>query len=237
MSARRWLLAVLLLCSALAEAAAPRLQLSEAALNRIISTLGTLADGGVAQPYNIHNQDPLTEICFSIGVISCPGLNRPELGTDFGQIPLVVCKQYGGGVSALPSGPPVSWQWWVSNAYLKLDAGAMTFTATVLTRVADYWQEETRTVAASVVFDPASKMLRLNIDDFKVQLTLQNSSMRLDAEPVDVSGMYSIALEIPPQSFSVPVPGGTSRNINARILSANPSYAPGKLTVEFDVAF
>ncbi len=233
----RWLLAIVVLSCGLAQAAGPRLELSEAALNKVISTLGTLADGGVAQPYNIHSQDPLTEICFSVGVINCPGFNRPDLGMDFGEIPLVVCKQYGGGISALPSGPPVSWQWWVSNAYIKLDASAMTFTATVLTRVGDYWEEETRTVAASVVFDTANKKLRLKLDNFEARLTLQNSSMRLDAAPVDVSGMYAIAMDVPSQNFSVPIPGGLSRSVNARILSATPSYAPGKLTVEFDVAF
>jgi len=231
------LVLIVLCCGGNAIAADPRMEISETALNKMIGRLGTMAAGGVAQPYNVHNHDPLFTECFTVGFIGCPGLNAPGLGVDLGQIPLLVCNQHGGGYSAVPAGDLVSWQWWVSNAYLTVSANAMTFTATVLTRVGDHWAEESRTVGASVLFDTTSNRLRLRIDNFQAYLALQNTSTRLDADPIDVSGMYSLAMDVPPQLFSVLMPTGAYQNINARIVDATPSYAPDKVTVTFDVDF
>jgi hypothetical protein len=163
----------------------------------------------------------------------------PGLGVDLDGIPLVACREHGGGVVAFPVGEPVSWEVWVSNAYLNISTGGMTFTATVLTRVGDHWSEETRTVDASVLFDLVTNKLRLVIDDFKVNLSMPNVTLRLvDADPPDLSKIYALAMEVPPHAFSVPLPGaGGTRNVNARIVNATPSFAPGVLTVNFDVEF
>lgn len=238
MKALSRILILFALCiAAPAYAADPQLRITESTLNRMLSHIGTLADGGVAQLYSVHEQDPLLEICYPIGVMNCPGLDMPGLGVDLGQIPLVACTKYGGGVNALPTGEPVSWQWWVSNAYLTVSANGMTFTATVLTRVGEKWAEETRTVDATIVFEQASNNLRLDIDDFKVTLATESAATRLDAGPVDVSGMYAITMAVPPQNFAVPMPVGPDRNINARLLAATSAYAPNVVTVTFDVAF
>lgn len=214
------------------------LDLPEETLNRLIEQVGVLSDGGVAQPYNTHEFPELFRDCFQIGYLDCPGLQMHDLGLGLGRIPLVVCRKVGGGIATVPVGETVAWQWWITDAHIGLSAGAMTFTATVISHVGDHWETVTRTVGASVRFDGTAKKLMIDINPFQVPLKLDGGgSTFLGADPVDVAKYFGLAVPIIPQQISVPLPNGGNRNLTGRVVNATTEYLQGNLKVTFDVAF
>ncbi|MDH5512255.1 MAG: hypothetical protein OEY27_03490, partial [Gammaproteobacteria bacterium] len=212
-------------------------EIAEATLNRLINEVGILSDGGVAQPFSVTELPALFEECIHVGFLGCGKLPLNVDGFGIEGIPLVVCRQRGGGVAVLPVGDPVPWQWWISDMSVDVKNGSMSFTATVTTRVGNDWKTVTRSVGAAVRFDSAANRLKLDISDFKVPLTLGGSNSQLDVAPVDVAKYYGVTLPIIPQTFAVRLPDGNTRNVTGKVTSATPSYSTDTLKVSFDVSF
>jgi hypothetical protein len=131
------------------------------------------------------------------------------------------------------SGSAVDWQWWVTNARFKLGAGAMSFTATVHWRVASQSDTETRSVPASIGFDPASNRLAINVAPFMVPV----QSGEVTVTQADIAKLYSFSISVEPQDLSVPLPGGDDRELTARAEAMTAEYAVGKVLIGVDVSF
>ncbi len=212
------------------------MEVSEAALNKILQRIGVLSDAGVSQPTSIVQAGSLFEVCEPMGYMQCAQFGGLGFGFERGRVPLMRCRRVGGGISIIPTSEPVSWQWWVKDASVKVNSGAMTFTATVRARVGDYWVDTTRTVNALVSYVSVGNAVYLEPASFTVNL-LQADGSTSGAGPVQVDRMFRIKLPIVPQTFSVPLPNGSMRSMNGRVLSAAPQYTPGLLKMTFDVGF
>lgn len=234
------ILLVTLACTGVPAAVAAEnasVEISETTLNQLINKVGILSDGGVAQPYSVTELPALFEECIHVGFLGCGKLPMDIEGFGMEGIPLVVCRQRGGGVAVLPVGDPVPWQWWISDMSVDVKNGSMSFTATVTTRVGDEWNVVTRTVGASVRFESATNRLKLDIASFKVPLALGPGNIQLDVEPVDVARYYGVILPVAPQTFAVRLPDGSTRNVTGKVTSATPGYFTDMLKVSFDVSF
>jgi hypothetical protein len=228
----------LLLCAVLFNAGISaaqdaKMEVPQSVINRLLTRIGTLSDSGVAQPTMAVILPTLFEFCEPIGFIDCP---FGPSGFDQVRIPMARCRKVGGGVAIVPSGDPLSWQWWVLDTKVTISSGAMTFTATVRYRVGDYWDEVTRTVPAQVTYVAAENGVYLQPASFDVPLLLADGS-RSGANAVDVDRLFRIRLPIQPQAFTVALPNGSSRSLNGRVSSGSAQYSPGKLTMTFNVAF
>ena len=131
------------------------------------------------------------------------------------------------------SGSAVDWQWWVTNARFKLSAGAMSFTATVHWRVGSQSDTETRTVPASIGFDPASNRLAINVAPFMVPV----QSGEVTVTQADIAKLYSFSIPVEPQDLAVPLPGGGDRELTARAEAMTVEYAASNVLVGIDVGF
>lgn len=226
-------LTVLLLLSGAgaAEAVDASLDIPETVLNVVLGKIGALSDSGVKQTYHTIDIGHRFRECVQVGVLACPvgpagPAGVPGLG-DSG-VPLVICRNAGGGIAVLPD-KLVPWQWWVQNARIEVSSGSMSFTATVTTHVGDAWNTETRTVGATARFDATDNKLKLEIGSFTVSLGA--------AGTLDVAKLYRIAVPITPQLISVAMPDGTTKSVTGKVASATVQYTPDKVTVNFDAAF
>ena len=131
------------------------------------------------------------------------------------------------------SASAVDWQWWVTNARFKLSAGAMSFTATVHWRVGSQSDTETRTVPASIGFDPASNRLAINVAPFIVPV----QSGEVTVTQADIAKLYSFSIPVEPQDLAVPLPGGGDRELTARAEAITVEYAASNVLVGIDVGF
>ncbi len=245
MKARLWAasLCLLWLLPAAAVAQNAVLDVSQGTLNQLVSRLGSLADAGVYHPMT-PLKFPSTGICHFIGFLDCPNLPR-DLGFLDSRIPLVICRQRDGGVTILPSGNPIAWQWWVSDAHFTLASGSMTFTATVRSRVGDVDSPPvTRTVPASVSLDTSTDpvRLRIQINAFTVPISCSVCPRTIDEEPpivtqVEVAKLYSIFIPLEKQPLTVPRPEGGSQTLNGRAVGMTAQYLPGRLRLNFDLGF
>lgn len=237
-SAAALFVCILLLLPVRAQSQNASLEITEETLNRLVGRLGTIAEAGVFQPTTGVTLPPLVEICFPLGFLECPlGGSLDGLGFSDDRIPLLHCKEVGGGFHIVPDGPAVSWQWWVSEPHYTLTSGAMTFTATVYRRVDGVPKPAvTRTVPASVSFDPNTNRLRIQIDAFFVSLELPESDFTLQPS-VDVARLYSISIPIEPQNLSIPRPDGGSATVTARVVGITPEYLAGRIRVRIDLGF
>lgn len=224
-------------------------ELSEQALNKLAGRLASPSDGGV------HNAIVLGgaagyQSCEPFGFLNCrrPG-PTPAIppgaptsgGSPYSQVPpdrvqLVRCKT-AGGTRILASGPPVAWQWWVTDAHFTVSAGSMSLTATVRTRIGTTWDTTTRTVEAVLEFDPATDQLRIKPSAFKVPLRYMFQGVQQTITAVDVAGLYGLAVHILPQHVQVPLPDGSTRSLTARAVSISPQYLDGMISVALDLAF
>jgi hypothetical protein len=140
------------------------------------------------------------------------------------------------------------WQWWVTNAYFTLTDGSMTVTATVRSRVGNQMATESRTVPASVSFDPTfdrsvqafqtghrppSGVLRIIIGGFTVPVQADGATIT----QVDVAKLYGVSIPIWAQELSVPLPNGGKRTLTARVVSITPQYLSGRILVNINVGF
>jgi len=216
---------------------APTFEIEESVINRVLSRIGTISDGGVAQPYRLHEIEGIWEHCFTFGLVNCFGNSSRQPGLDGPSLPVVACIDVGGGVTLLPEGDAVSWHWWVSNAYVSIESGQMTFTAAVVYRVGNEWHTRNRTVPAGVIFDEARNRFLLNIEPFNVPLNMDDPAASIDVEPVRVDALYRLVLPIAPQKFNLPLPSGDHREIDARIVGIEARYLPGRARLTVDVGF
>lgn len=224
--------------SPFAAAESPTFEISEEALNMVISHLGTLSDAGLAQPVYFGDSELVpSDFCINIGAINCPGNSSNLPGLLGPNIPLIVCRKTGAPIEVLPAGDPISWQWWISNAFVKVTDGAMTFTATVVTRVGTKWAQVTRTVDASITFSEAANRFFLDIESLRVRLEPEDPAGTVVIAPVRVAKLYNLSLGIQPQDFAVPLPSGSTREISARIDGATASYSPGLITLTLHADF
>jgi hypothetical protein len=140
------------------------------------------------------------------------------------------------------------WQWWVTNAYFTLTDGSMTVTATVRSRVGNQMATESRTVPASVSFDPTfdrsvqafqtghrppSGVLRIIIGGFTVPVQADGATIT----QVDVAKLYGVSIPIWAQELSVPLPNGGKRTLTARVVSITPQYLSGRILVNINMGF
>jgi hypothetical protein len=159
-----------------------------------------------------------------------PGLTGAG-GAARDRIPLAVCRRAGGGTALAVAPPPVAWQWWITSPRFALAEGAMTFTATVGTRIGDQTGTETRTVPAEVRFDPATSRLRIEPGPFTVPLELNGVPLT----QVDVARLYRLSVPVDSQPVAVTLPDGSLRTLTAGARSITVQYRPQRLVVGLDL--
>ena len=139
-----------------------------------------------------------------------------------------------------PQSSPLPWQWWITDAHFNLEAGArpfapgvMTFTATVQSRVGDQTSSQTHTAPASINFDPSSNRLRISITRFTVLMQADGVTVT----EVDVAKLYGLAVPVEPQSATLPLPGGGTRSVTARVTAVSTQVEAGRLVLIVSVGF
>lgn len=134
---------------------------------------------------------------------------------------------------AEPPSNALAWQWWVTDAQFSLSPGAMRFTATVRSQIGDQTSSETRTVPATILFDPSSGRLRISIAAFVVPLRVGEVTVT----NVDVAKLYSLGVPIEPQTFVLSLPGGETRTLTGRVTGLTTQVEAGRLVLNVDVDF
>jgi len=219
-------------------------EITQAGLSRLVQRIGPFSSAGVYKPSTPAGPRGLFGRCEYVGYLECPspsGEREPR--------PLVKCelkpslRLQGAGdasrsnlskVVLVPAADPaVAYEWSVDNPSLTVNAGSMTFTASVQSRVGTQANTETRTVPASLTWEAANRRLRLSVDGFVVPVRLGSTTV----VNVDVARFYNLTLPIQSQIFVLPLPDGSSRNINARPLTGTVQYQPGKVVVNFVLGF
>ena len=155
----------------------------------------------------------LNQLLADMGVQSASGIYQPQ------------------GTAPVSSNIP--WQWWVTNARFALAQGAMSFTATVRSQVNGQQSSETRTVPASTMFDASTSRLRINMGAFKVPL----QSGGVTVTQVDVAKLYGVTVPVVPQTFTLSLPGGSTRVVTARVAAVTTNVQPGRLVLNLTVGF
>ncbi len=137
-------------------------------------------------------------------------------------------------VALIPAADPaVTYEWWIDNPSLAVGSGSMTFTASVRSRVGTQTNTEARTVPAQLAWEPAGGHVRLGVGAFTVPLRIGSTTI----VSVDVARYYNLALSIQPQTFSLALPDGSFRQINARPVSGSVQYLPGRVVLDFGLGF
>jgi hypothetical protein len=211
-------------------------EITESALNRLLQRLGSLSKSGMHQPTSLFQSGPIFTECHAAGTLDCPGLPR-DWGSPGNQLGFFFCRKVGGGIAVIPAGPPVLWQWWVTNAHYTLTQGSMTFTATVKTRVGGTENTITRTVPASVVLDSTANRLRIQLNPFNVGVQGPSQGTMVTVTQVDVTRMYTIAVPLEPQAMSIPSPNVSNANLSMRAVSISPQYLADKVRIQVEVEF
>jgi len=127
----------------------------------------------------------------------------------------------------------VAWQWWVTDARFAVTQGAMSFTATARWQVNGQQSSDTRTVPASTVFDASTSRLRINLGAFKVPV----QSGGVTVTQIDVAKLYGLTVPVVPQTFTLSLPGGTTRLVTARVAGVTTEFQPGRFVLNLTVGF
>jgi hypothetical protein len=127
----------------------------------------------------------------------------------------------------------VTYEWRIENPSIAVTAGAMTFTATVRARVGTQTTSETRTVPASMAWDPTGRRLRLVVGAFVVPLRLGSTTVA----SVDVARLHAFELPVQPEPFRLPLPDGGARDVQPRVVAASVAYQPGKAVLDLGLGF
>jgi hypothetical protein len=215
------------------------LVVSQTTLNRLVGKLGVLSNSGIHQAYRMVQTPVLFEMCEAFGFLECPGLGKDPAGFSRDRIPLVMCRTVGGEIHIMPAGEPVSWQWWVTGARFTLQSNAMTFTATVRSRIGGNETTTTRTVPASVVFDPPTNRVVAKINAFAVPLQYTVAGATPTVTTVDVAKLFSIAIPVEPQTIVLPpIQGSTTRTLVGKVANLQSvTYRPNEVEVGFNLLF
>jgi hypothetical protein len=121
----------------------------------------------------------------------------------------------------------------VTGARFQLATGAMTFRATVNSRVGDQVTAQTRTAPASVSYDASASRLRVGIGSFVVPLQSAGTAIT----QVDVADLYGLAMPIEPQELAIPLLDGGTRDITARVDHVTAQYRPGSVLMTIDLGY
>jgi hypothetical protein len=213
------------------------IEVTQAALTKLVQRIGPFSDAGVYKPSSPAAGSGLFRRCEFAGYLECPSrVGDRELR------PLVRCEpkpsaQPRGGkvrrpalskIALVPAAEPaVTYEWWIEGPALAVGAGSMTFTASVRARVGAHTTTETRTVPASLGWDAARQQLRLSVGAFVVPLRSGQTTIA----SVDVARFYDLTMPVQPQDFRLPLPDGSSRNIAPRPAGASVQYQPGKVVL------
>lgn len=211
-------------------------EITEEALNRIVSQMGSPSDGGVFMPGATATID-----CTSFGYLDCPRSSNTPQGAGASargttqRVHLALCR-HGDDWRTVVTADPVVWQWWVTDARFDVRAGSLDFSARVRYRVGDAWADVARSVGASVDVDAAADRLRLNVEDFKVPLELPFQGTTLRITEVDVAKLFGLSLRLEPQQLKIPTPNWP-RQVSARAASATAQYLEGLVRINLELRF
>jgi hypothetical protein len=202
--------------------------IKEEALNRLVDRLRDPSKSGTHQPVFPTREPDTYQKCEYYGEFHCPGTDQT--------VPMWRCETKGGGTAIIPSPPPVAWQWWITGSRFKVIAGSLSFTAKVKSRIGTRWRSVERTVPASVSFDAAAKLLRVQVSALKVPLQYEANGVPQTIGEVDVGKLSSFAIRVADQAALLSLPSG-ARTLTARALSATTVYEAGRVRMRFDLGF
>lgn len=210
-------------------------EIGEEALNRIARQLGDPSEGGIYLPTATGET-----ACEPFGQLDCPQpppaqANVPAAAGTAQPILLARCRR-GDGWTIVPSGAPVPWQWWVTEARFHAYAGRLEFSAKVHSRVGDKWDVSERTVPATIDFDAPGHRLRIRVQEFKVPLAVEFVGAGERITEVDVGRLYAMGLALEPQRLQVPTPYWP-RSVTARVTGATPQFEAGLIRVNLTLGF
>jgi hypothetical protein len=214
-----------------------QLEVTEQALNRLVSRLGDPGAGGIYQP-NVLSTLGYSG-CRTVGTLDCTmGGDTPgQRPTRTSQVQLSFCQGPNGQGAIVPSVDPVSWQWWITQAHFTVAAQQLRFSANVRYRVGKKWFNEEKSVPATVSLDVASQRLVMNISNFTVPVRYSFNGVAETITEVDVGGRMSFAIPISVQTLRITDLEGRTKTITSRIQSAAAEYLTGKVAVKVYVAF
>jgi hypothetical protein len=216
-----------------ADAQDAEVEITQDALNQFLAKLGSPSDGGEYQPTSLSGPQGLDE-CESVGFLDCSSASLAARRIRLARCRLKAANRF----VVVPAEPPVTFQWWITNARLTLSSGAMSLTATVRSHVGSRWNDPVqRTVPASVAFDANADRLRLHITNFTVPILGEFEGNPQQVAEVDVARLLAIAIPIARQTIRVPLLNGTIRTLTGRATSATPFYEAGRLRLHVNVAF
>lgn len=222
--------------AASASAQDARLEVTQAMLNQVVRAVGTPSSSGSHQGTRRIERLPGIEFCDErVGFLDCPVLTPPSTrpGGSDRRIALVRCRRVGGGFTLMPAGQAITWEWWITNPTFTVSNGAMSVTATIKTRAGAVTTERTATASAVVRWDGTTNRLGVDIADWRVPLEHDGETVTT----IDVARYLEVGIPVPAQVVSVPLPNGSTRTINGRVLSASPQYQSGRVVITLDLGF
>lgn len=213
------------------------LEVTQGTLNQLLRAIGVPSNSGSYVPTRmIERVVPGIEICDElVGFLDCAVISPPSTkpGGSDRRIPLVRCRRPGGGFWIVPGGPAITWEWWVTNASFTIANGSMSVTATVRRRAGTTTTDVTDTRSAVVRWDGTTNRLAVDVSNWTLPLEYDGATIT----SIDVARYLEIAIPVPVQTMNVPLPNGSTRAINGRIVSANPQYQAGRVVVTLDLGF
>ena len=230
------------------------LNVSGETLNQLVGEIGDLSDYDTSE-LGVISLIPGVGIeigdsdCPFLGFINCPGLNIPELAM-FDRLSIRACivpPQTLGSEDTyklVPVGAWVNWQWWLDDPQFVITDTELRFEATY-TAVVDSVTDGPRTVSAAATpyFHGPTNRMMIVISPLNVSpnYVTDEEEWMMDPPVLNLSQMFQISVEVEPQTFSIPLPNGTTKTVTAHIveLVGDPEYDEDndKLRIKVDVAF
>lgn len=210
-------------------------EISQAALLELVQRIGPFSGAGVFTPTTPGGgSGVLFGRCEYAGYQECP--TRPEREAR----PLLRCepkpefqKELSKTVLVPAADPAVTWAWWIDDPSITVGAGSMTFTAKVRMQVGAQASEVTRSVPATLVWDSTARQLRLSVGAFAVPVKLGSTTITT----ADVARHYGVTVPIQLDPFRLPLPDGSTREVQARLLSVQIAQQPGKVVLNMGLGF
>jgi hypothetical protein len=238
-------------------------EFTEQALNRLIASVGAPSALGMHQP-NILGTLGYSD-CGLVATLDCPvaapggvgtsgvpgtpatpatptaaGADRDVViggGLAVQHVPLLSCTGPDGHRRTVPGAEPVSWQWWINRAHLKVDSQGLELTASIRYRVGEQWAIEERVVPVTLALDVASQSLRMSGPSVKFPIRHVTLGVSEVVTEVDVGRYLSFAIPLAASTFQVHGLDGAARTLTSRVQSGNVSYAPGRVRVNVNATY
>ena len=213
------------------------LQISQDAVNKLVSRLGVMGDSGLYQPFFwIISSAAKAKLGITnakhLGVLLCPKSAKTPAARPLSIYTARTAIH--GNWWIFPEPPPINWQWWVINPQFTINNGSMTFTATVRSVVGGTQNSQNVSGPVSLTFDPNTNELSANITVSPVQIS---TSLGDSITQVDVAQLYNLSFPIQPQTVSVTLPDGTTPTLTARATSISVQYLAGRAILTANVGF